>query len=145
MSFARTLLTPLTALCALCATCFLLPQARAAELTVDLLSVAPDGGPVRVAVHDASGGFPRGKPLQGIEVDPTRPMALFRDLPPGRYAVVAYQDRNGNRELDRGLFGIPAEPYGFSRDARDDGGPPKFRDAALDVPETGLHTRLKLR
>ena len=39
-----------------------------------------------------------------------------RGLPPGRYAVAAYQDVNGNGELDKVPPGIPTEPYAFSND-----------------------------
>ena len=32
------------------------------------------------------------------------------DLPPGDYALLAYHDENGNRELDFRPLGIPKEP-----------------------------------
>lgn len=43
-------------------------------------------------------------------------------LTPGYYAICCFQDLNENKRLDTNLFGIPTEPYGFSRNAR-----PKFR------------------
>ena len=62
-------------------------------------------------------------------------LVTVKDVPPGTWAVLAYQDENGNGELDRNLIGIPKEPYGFSRDARGKFGPPKFEDAAIEVGE----------
>jgi uncharacterized protein (DUF2141 family) len=53
------------------------------------------------------------------------------DLPKGEFAVQAFHDENGNGEVDRGLFGIPKEGVGFSRNARIGLGPPKWGDAAF--------------
>jgi uncharacterized protein (DUF2141 family) len=36
-----------------------------------------------------------------------------RDLPKGRYAVVAFHDKNGNGDMDT-ILGKPTEKYGFS-------------------------------
>jgi uncharacterized protein (DUF2141 family) len=53
------------------------------------------------------------------------------DVPAGQFAVQAFHDENGNGEVDRGLFGIPKEGIGFSRNARIGLGPPKWRDAVF--------------
>ena len=65
---------------------------------------------------------------------------MVKDVPAGTWAVLAYQDENGNGELDRNLIGIPKEPYGFSRDARSKFGPPGFEDAAFEVGEGSAAT-----
>ena len=52
---------------------------------------------------------------------------------PGLYAVGIYQDKNMNFALDKGLLGIPAEPYGVSNDPPIYFGPPKFQDSAVKV------------
>ncbi len=57
--------------------------------------------------------------------------ARFTDVPDGTYAVAVYHDANRNGELDRGLFGIPKEDYGFSNNARGSFGPPEFKEAAF--------------
>lgn len=59
----------------------------------------------------------------------------FENVPAGRYAISAYHDENNNQTLDRNAFGIPAEGYGFSRDARGNFGPPKFEEAAFNINE----------
>jgi uncharacterized protein (DUF2141 family) len=51
------------------------------------------------------------------------------NVPAGEYAAQAFHDENGNGEIDRGLFGIPSEGVGFSRNARIVFSPPKWRDA----------------
>lgn len=70
---------------------------------------------------------------------------LVKDIPAGTWAVLAYQDENGNGELDRNFIGIPKEPYGFSRDARSKFGPPGFEDAAIEVGEVQATTTVRLR
>jgi uncharacterized protein (DUF2141 family) len=57
---------------------------------------------------------------------------VVRGVPPGRYAVQAFHDANGNGEVDRGLFGIPKEGLGFSNDAMKILKRPKFAVAAFD-------------
>jgi len=66
-------------------------------------------------------------------------------IPPGRYAVQAYHDEDGNGRIRRGLFGVPAEAIGFSRDALLRLGPPWFDDAAIEVTEPSTAIKLRLR
>ncbi len=72
-------------------------------------------------------------------------IVTVRDLPPGRYAVQAFYDQNGNKKVDRALFGIPKEGVGFSNDARIGLGPPKWADALFDYDGRPQTIRLKLR
>lgn len=66
-------------------------------------------------------------------------------LPHGDYAVQAFHDENANDAVDRGLFGIPKEGVGFSRDARIVFSPPKWADAMFhhdgQVQRIGFHLR----
>ena len=57
---------------------------------------------------------------------------IFHGLAPGRYALSTFHDANDNGKLDRNLFGVPVEGFGFSNDAVGSGGPPKFGAAAFD-------------
>jgi uncharacterized protein (DUF2141 family) len=64
----------------------------------------------------------------------------FRDLPPGKYAAVAFQDFNGNGKLDKNFLGIPKEPYGFSNGARGSTGPPTFTAASFALDSNAATT-----
>jgi uncharacterized protein (DUF2141 family) len=66
-------------------------------------------------------------------------------LPPGDYAAQVFHDENDNNAVDRGIFGIPREGVGFSRDARIGLGPPKWRDAAFSHGAQPQSIRLSLR
>ena len=57
---------------------------------------------------------------------------VFKTLPPGRYAVAAFEDSKGSGKLEKNFLGVPQEPYGFSRDATGTLGPPGFDQAAVD-------------
>jgi uncharacterized protein (DUF2141 family) len=114
--------------------------ALAGELTIEISGVTPNGGKVYVAVYDRAETFPiSGRQRVGQILDPVnqRLTAHFKDLPPGSYASVAFQDTNGNGKLDKNFLGIPKEPYGFSNHARGVAGPPKFSAAAVSLNPNG--------
>lgn len=65
-------------------------------------------------------------------------------VPPGTYAVQAYQDENDNGKIDRSLLGLPMEGIGFSNGARMRFGPPSFDDAAVTIGPDGGSVELGL-
>lgn len=105
------------------------------QLSVSV-SHPPGTGTVVVVVYDSADAFADLRdPLKMLVVPAGRPeAALFEGLPAGRYAVMAYHDENGNRELDQNFLGIPREPLGFSRRYWGKGAP-VFAAAAVDVRE----------
>ena len=66
-------------------------------------------------------------------------------VPPGRYAVQAFHDANGNDKVDLGIFSIPREGIGFSNDAMAHLARPKFRVAAFDHGPVPQRVTVKLR
>jgi uncharacterized protein (DUF2141 family) len=56
----------------------------------------------------------------------------FAGIAPGKYALVAFHDENGNGEFDRNWFGMPKEGYTFSNNVRPVFAPPSFKAAAFD-------------
>lgn len=66
-------------------------------------------------------------------------------LPPGRYAIAAFQDTDGDGKLSKGALGIPREPFGFSNGARARFGLPAFDAAAFEQTTTGVTQRVVLR
>lgn len=69
---------------------------------------------------------------------------IFRDVPPGRYAIALLHDENGNGKADRAVMMIPKEGFGFSRDAKVRFGPPRFGEAAFEVA-AGAHEQLAIK
>lgn len=69
--------------------------------------------------------------------------ATFEGISPGRYAVVAYHDVNGNGEFDR-LLGMPREPYALSGEAGQKL-VPRFNDAAVPIFAGDNNVVIRLR
>lgn len=64
---------------------------------------------------------------------------------PGVYALALYHDENANRKFDRSGIGLPAEGYGFSNNPATLAGLPSFRSVRLNIPRTGLTTRVQMK
>jgi len=121
-------------------------MAQAAELTLTVTKAAADG-PVRGMVfHDSDSFDRRESPVTKFSQMPDNGtlVVTIPDLPPGRYAIALYQDRNGNDRLDKNIFGMPTEPYGFSNDASAPMGPPDFEQAAFTIAVTEQHHALTI-
>ncbi|MCJ2027723.1 DUF2141 domain-containing protein [Methylobacterium sp. J-067] len=133
----------ITRLCGVALLLALTGAARAAAIQVEVDGAEPGAGPVLVALcqgglsGDACGRGDRGSSASGSA------RFLFRDVPPGTYAVAAFQDSNGNGQLDRTGLGLPLEPYGFSNESGRRGRP-DFREAAFTLREPGVSLRVRL-
>lgn len=111
--------------------------AESATLTVRVLNIDPRGGLLHVALYDeARWPVNKGDPLTDRIVPARAPetVVVFQNVPPGVYGVKTYQDVNRNDQFDQGLFGIPLERYGFSRDARPRLSEPGFSRTKFPLP-----------
>ncbi|SFD48663.1 Uncharacterized conserved protein, DUF2141 family [Thiohalospira halophila DSM 15071] len=118
----------------------------AADLTVEVAGVAGESGQVRVDLYADAETFR--EPEQALHRDavPAREGTAtfaFEDLEPGRYAVIAYHDEDGDGGMDRFLGMIPTEPWGLSNNIQVSG-PPAFDDAAFDLPASGTVVTIRL-
>ena len=124
--------------------------AHCADLHVTVHGVQADTGNVMLALYDeahpwlktALQGQMRSAASRGSSTQVT---LVFKDLPPGRYAIAGFHDRNGNAELDNNAIRIPTEPVGFSNGAQARFGPPRFNEAALTVGEQALNIDIHLK
>ncbi|MEW6372705.1 MAG: DUF2141 domain-containing protein [Pseudomonadota bacterium] len=107
--------------------------ASAATVEVRVSGVAGNKGKINVAVCDKERFLKQCSHSGSAPAKAGETVVTLKDVPPGAWAVLAYQDENENNELDRNFVGIPSENYGFSRDARGRFGPPGFEDAAIEV------------
>lgn len=102
----------------------------AAPLVVEVANVRNARGRVRIDVCPQAKFLDDGCPWHAsVPAHAGTTTLVIPDLPPGEYAIQAFHDANGNDEMDRGLFGIPKEGFGFSRDAKIVFSPPKWKDA----------------
>lgn len=100
---------------------------QAQTLTIDVRDIDSPTGMLYVAIYSSEADFLK-RPLTGfrVEVKDKQLSVPCRGLPTGTYAIVLFQDLNGNGTLDTGNYGIPQEPTGFSNDAEGVMGPPSF-------------------
>ncbi|GAB3792169.1 DUF2141 domain-containing protein [Spirosoma humi] len=123
------------------------PTAPAAKtsLTIEVHNIRTLNGAVYVALFRPGKDFPEGKPVEGKKVDATseRVRTSF-SVEPGAYAIAVYHDENGNGKMDKKMFGIPKEPYGFSNDFRPKLSAPKFSDCEFSVGNDGKTVRIQL-
>ena len=124
--------------------------ALAADLAIEVHGIRSGEGRLYVAVHttESQATFPEGTgSAAAIQRRAHAGVLRFvlRDLPPGRYAVNAFHDENGNGDLDTNLIGVPSEGYGFANDPDTSFGPAEFDAAAVDVGDTNAVAAMNLR
>ncbi|MCA1247109.1 DUF2141 domain-containing protein [Massilia sp. MS-15] len=118
--------------CALLLAALPLGAASAATIEVRVTNVGATGT-LRVAVCDRERYLKACPYSASVAPQAGQTTVTLKDIPPGTWAVLAYQDENENKQLDRNFIGIPTENYGFSRDAVGRFGPPEFEEAAIEV------------
>jgi uncharacterized protein (DUF2141 family) len=69
---------------------------------------------------------------------------VFENVPTGTYGIEAFQDVNGNGQLDMGMFGAK-EPWGMYRPSRPALRGPKFEEIAFEVKQDLTDMRLELK
>ena len=123
------------------------PDRAAAKvtLTVEVQNVRAQKGAVYFALFKTTDDFPSGKPSEGKKVNATGSQVQTTfSVEPGSYAIAIFHDENANGQMDKKMFGIPKEPYGFSNDFRPKMSAPKFKDCEFTVGSTAKTISIKL-
>lgn len=120
-------------------------SALAADLAVAVHEVRGGEGQVKLMLFESEEGFRKeDKARQVLALPATGTVnGVFRDLPPGRYAVIAYHDANGDGKLNLRFGMFPKEGYGLSNNPKLSG-PPRFKDAAFEMPDAGARININL-
>jgi uncharacterized protein (DUF2141 family) len=115
--------------------------AFAARLRIDVRGVRNGNGWLDVCVFDAVEHFPDCRDdrstIRRQLPAAAGTMRIDVDVAPGRHAVSVLHDENGNGRLDVNFLGMPLEGGGASTNPPPRIGPPRFSDAAFDVPPDG--------
>jgi uncharacterized protein (DUF2141 family) len=118
--------------------------AQAATVDVHVSNVAGGKGSLKVAVCDRERFLKQCAYTASMPAREGENVIAVPGVPKGTWAVLVYQDENGNGELDRNFIGIPKENYGFSRDAASKFGPPGFDEAAIQVGDEATVAKIRL-
>ena len=121
-------------------------QAGAADISLTVQGVRSDQGQVKLMLFEREEGFRKEDKARQVLVLPAvkgDSKATFLGLPPGRYAVVAYHDENADGKLNLRFGMFPKEGYGLTNNFKPSG-PPKFKDAAFELPNGGMQSDIQL-
>ena len=102
-------------------------------INVAVSGIRDNTGSIRCGLFNSADSFPKdGKEVQGVEVPIANGQATctFNNVAPGTYAVAYFKAAPGQTKMNTGMFGMPQDPYGFSRNATIGMGPPSFNAAA---------------
>lgn len=119
----------------------------AEQLEVVLKGVQHDKGQLRVGLYAEPKTFRKERlafATQQAAAKRGEVGVVFDDVPPGRYAIMAYHDENSNGELDRRFGMFPTEGYALSNNPKVMG-PPAFDDSAFDVGNQPARLELQMR
>ncbi|GGE74113.1 DUF2141 domain-containing protein [Massilia psychrophila] len=129
-----------------CAALLAAVQAHAADLTIHIGDVKEAGGTIQVSLYNSAGTFMKtAVATAAIAAINAANTVVLKDLPAGEYAFAVFHDANANAKLDKNMFGIPTEGYGFSNNAMGAMGPPSFGQASFTLPGAGAALRVSLR
>ncbi len=110
-------------------------QSEESRLVVKLQGVRDATGSLRASLYRDPETFRKeDKAVKVLSVPAAKGDAelVFDNVPPGRYAIMAYHDENADQKLNLRLGMFPTEGYGLSNNPKVMG-PPKFADSAFDV------------
>lgn len=118
------------------------PAAQGANASVVLTfkGMSNSTGQVMGALFDNEGAWRGGAPVRGLElkIEGGEATTTLSGLKPGRYAVRAFHDIDGDGKLSVNPFGTPTEPVAFSNNARGMMGPASWSEAAFEVASGGV-------
>jgi uncharacterized protein (DUF2141 family) len=115
----------------------------AGELTVTFQNLKTKAGSVMVSLAASEDAYADKAPAAGLATAPVNgdtASATFKGLAPGRYAIKAFHDVNGDGKMGTNPFGMPTEPFAFSNNAHGNMGPAKWADASFEV-KAGANTQ----
>jgi uncharacterized protein (DUF2141 family) len=116
------------------------------QIVLTLDGVKNATGKLRASLYNLPETFRKeDKALKVINVPAVegKTQIIFKDLPPGRYAIMAYHDENADERLKLRFGMFPLEGYGLSNNPKVMG-PPKFADSAFEHAGTTTNITIPL-
>ena len=122
-------------------------DAAAGQIDLVMTGFGSDEGLARIVLMEGVEGYASVKPVTATASVPISEgrARWTADVPAGTYAIIAHHDRNANDELDRPVFELPLEPYGYSNGAWTSVGLPIFEEVAFEVGDGVAPQRIPMR
>jgi uncharacterized protein (DUF2141 family) len=126
-----------------------LQSAEACSLTVQVDGFRNGNGVIGGVVFKTPAGWPedenRAFKRTAVPVAGNSQVVLtFPDVPPGRYGIAVLHDENSNHRLDRNIFRVPKEGFGFANNPHVGLSAPSWKESSIDVTCPTTDTRIHL-
>lgn len=126
-----------------------LRSAEACSLTVQVDGFRNGKGVIGGAVFKTLAGWPeddnRAFARMAVPVGNNSQVVLtFPDIPPGRYAIVVLHDENSNHRLDRNIFRVPREGFGFANNPHVGLSAPSWQESSVQVTCPATEVKIHL-
>jgi uncharacterized protein (DUF2141 family) len=120
--------------------------AQTGTIKIEIQGIESSKGIMQIGLYNSVDDFPDfEKSFKGASPKPNTSGVVysFENIPAGSYAIALWQDENEDKELNKNMFGVPKESYGFSNNVFGTFGPPDFEEASFIVEE-GKTSMLKI-
>lgn len=116
---------------------FFIHSASAADITFEISNIVDSKGKLYVQLFRGEDNYQANKAVNAKMIPATQGRMLinFTNVSAGEYALRFFHDQNDNCKLDTNLFGLPAEGYGFSNNAKPNFGPVSYQDIKFNITE----------
>ncbi|AZQ64296.1 DUF2141 domain-containing protein [Flammeovirga pectinis] len=119
--------------------------AQTVSVQINVTGLSNSKGTIVIGLYKSATDFPEYEAnYKNATVDTSSPSYTFNNLEEGTYAIAVWHDENNNKKLDKNLFGIPKEKYGFSKNKFGKLGPPDFDEVSFNV-KNGKTTTFKIK
>jgi uncharacterized protein (DUF2141 family) len=123
--------------------------ANACSLAVHVEGFRNSKGVIGAAVFKGKAGWPEDDAQAFARTaipiaNKSEAVLTFPDVPAGRYAIVVLHDENANHRLDRNIFRVPKEGFGFANNPHVGLSAPSWQDSSVQVTCPATEVRIHL-
>lgn len=112
------------------------------SVTASVVNALSDKGTVKFAFYNEENFMKQPIYAKSASVENGKSTVLFENVPQGIYAILCFQDENGNNRMDFEQNGMPKENYGASNNIMTYG-PPEFDSSKFEVTDEDLTLEIK--
>lgn len=115
-----------------------LVSAQTGTIKIEIQGIESSKGILQIGLYNSLDDFPDfEKSFKGASPKPITSGVVysFENISAGKYAIALWQDENEDKKLNKNMFGVPKEKYGFSNNVFGSFGPPDFTEASFIVEE----------
>lgn len=124
------------------------PPNKTGDIAVFVDNVQTHKGTVYIGLFDSSKTFRKINKVYKVEelnTNKGKGVVVLEDIPYDEYAIVIFQDYNGNKEFDTTFMGVPKEPFGFSTNFKVSTRAPKYKEVVFNHNDEDTELKVVLQ